>query len=310
MPPKKGRRSKKRVSKETSRRSHRRSRRTRTRSYRGIPRRIRQLFKSKESHTNTLTYDPAQRLTTHPFNLTDIKADIIRLQEDIEDQHLNIFARACEQGLLENCKYLDLSVNKITAGGIKHLAGVMKFLPNLDTLKLGHNQIRGAGCTALVEAINALSKLKELNLDENEIGDEGMESFRNLTTAPPRFQPRILSLKSNNIGNEGMTALADAAACTVLWKCEKLDLADNVFNDDGLQALVSQIYYLPNLTELSLALNFEIGNNGIEALYDALVANKLPKLQLLRLNDQPYTMLPALKTACTQRNIELHLEET
>ena len=114
------------------------------------------------------------------------------------------------QGFCE-LKRLNLSFNKITAEGVKHLSTALTHTYcNLNSLNLGKNKITAEGVEHLCTALTHVNcKLNILNLDKNNITDEGVEHLCTaLTHANCKLS--ILNLDKNKITAEGVKHLCTA----------------------------------------------------------------------------------------------------
>ncbi|CAF1446911.1 unnamed protein product [Adineta steineri] len=171
---------------------------------------------------------------------------------------------------------LDLSFNGIGDIGAQQLFNTLETNTVLTTLNLSHNQIGSNGAQYLYDAFKENKTLIKLNLERNP------GTYCTAVSAAIQIQNdkvlTILELSYNEIGNNGMQYLYDA------FKENKTLIKLNLEGNPGTYcATVSAAIQIRNdkvLTILELSYN-EIGNNGMQYLYDAFKENKtLIKLNL------------------------------
>ena len=142
------------------------------------------------------------------------------------------------QGLCK-LKRLNLSSNKITAEGAKHLSTALSHTNcKLNSLNLGYNWITVAGVKHLSQALTHTNcKLNSLNLNNNNIKDEGV---KHLYTALIHTNCKLnsLDLRANNITDVGFKHLSKALTHPNC-KLKSLNLRYNEITQKGVNLLNS-----------------------------------------------------------------------
>ncbi|XP_053346340.1 NACHT, LRR and PYD domains-containing protein 5-like [Clarias gariepinus] len=208
-------------------------------------------------------------------------------------------------------KTLNLSENKLTDLGVKHLSAVLEN-PHckVKTLRLVCCGVSNEGWTALTSAlILNSSHLRELDLSCNNLKDSGVKCLSALLENPD-CNLKTLWLRECGVSDEGCAALTSALRSNpshlreldLSWnnslgdsgvkcvsavlenpdcKLETLKLLHCGVSDEGCAALASALKSNPShLRELDLSGN-KIGDSGVKCL-SALKDDKHYKLQTLR----------------------------
>ena len=189
----------------------------------------------------------------------------------------------------------------LRSADVRVIAGVLRRTPHLRHLDIADNP-RGLGVglddeqggrcgksepdvndgvVALCDALTALPRLVALDLSSNFLGPKGAAPLASaIVDAGSLAQLRVLSVSSNRLGNAGVEALC--AALPRLSRLAELDLAQNEVAAPGARACASMLRGFPSLSSLTLS-NNPLGDAGVTALSDALVAGGAPQLSQLRL---------------------------
>jgi Ran GTPase-activating protein (RanGAP) involved in mRNA processing and transport len=202
----------------------------------------------------------------------------------IQDAHIRTLR---ERSL--RVRHIDLSANRITDEGIKHVIG----LALLEGVSLVQNDINDSGVRDLFKH----SKLRVVQLGHNNITDM---AFKDITFSK---NLRVLDLSNNMINEEGMYLIA---ACKTLRhlslryvcltneglkqyfihteaKLRYLDVSYNSIDAEGAKTIAT---YGTDLEELDIGYN-NISNEGAAALMSSSTCSKLSKVNMT--NNQIYS---------------------
>ena len=230
------------------------------------------------------------------MNLNDITSatTLIWSNKNVTDEDVHVIHKLAIDGVLNTCKKLFLSSNKIGVKGMQTFATAVTNgrLSNIQSLFLSSNNIGDEGMEAFATAVASglLLQLQHLELGINKIGNSGMKAFATAVASVSGLRwEAVLQKPSGRIQNNH--ALADAiqeqgsASVTFdqdVWKrfrINKLQLSDYV---------VAGAYYfqpsrsLPQLQNLFLHSN-EIGDDGMQEFAAAVASGSLPHLRTLNL---------------------------
>lgn len=129
----------------------------------------------------------------------------------LDDADAAIIAKLARSGALTRLGRLDLSLNRISAAGLRPLLDAFSIgaLPQLEVLQLYDNCIGDNGLTEMSLAISrgSLANLKELVLAFNQIGDEGIQAFSASISGGGLAKLDWLSFAGNDIGNDAVSQL-------------------------------------------------------------------------------------------------------
>lgn len=182
--------------------------------------------------------------------------------------------------LLSGLRFLSLARNNIGDLGAAAVSQALPRCHSLAALDLDQNRITAGGCRAIAAALPACPTLASLSLDDNWVEDAGVESM--FSTAPMRLA--TLSLEANGVGMLGVEALARAAQTQSLL-LQKLRIGRNAcIGNDGAEALVQALTACCNISSIWLDAS-GIGNRGAQAIAKALTAGCALHVVQLRRND-------------------------
>jgi len=140
---------------------------------------------------------------------------------------------------------LDMSQNRIGAGGATAIGPSLTALCALQTLDLSRNWISDAGFAAIVPALARFTALQQLNLPENRLKADGGTALASALTTLTNLQ--AIDISGNTLGTEGGTALA--SALTTLGKLQSINMSRNEMEDPCLAPLVLALARLTRLGE-------------------------------------------------------------
>lgn len=190
---------------------------------------------------------------------------------------------------------LDLVFNKIGPEGGQHLARLLEDERcRLEVLFLGGNALGPAGSARLAHSLEHNRVLQELYLDVNDMGDEGAAAFARVLATNSTL--RALTLASNDIGDDGAAALAEALIGNPNSALQMLNLGyqkstvvmggrPNRIGDAGVAALARMLATNRTLVALNLNKN-QVTRVGARALGRALASNRSLRVLELRANYQ------------------------
>ena len=151
------------------------------------------------------------------------------------------FAQAARQETMMLLTHFDISENSIETQGMKILASVLIYMPNLRQLRLQKNYIGEEGAMYLANAARgqALTHLKVLDIADNAIETGGMEMLASVL----KYLSNLIELhiSGNRIGDAGVKALSEAIKKKSLSKVYELFLNNNNIGEEGMQALWSAL---------------------------------------------------------------------
>ncbi len=189
--------------------------------------------------------------------------------------------------LSRDIRYLNVSNNRIGAGGTEALAGALGECEDLHGLNMANNLIweRGVeslgavigkvkmlclsncgigtrGCVALTGF--AFGKMHELDVSENGICGAGVDAIAG--AAGSWRVLKSLCLSSNALGASGMPAVVRVLE---KYKLTKLQLSSNNMQDEGVEILARGLAQCPQLQELCLT-NNNVSDAGASCLAGVL----------------------------------------
>jgi len=195
------------------------------------------------------------------------------------------------------------------AGGLV-LAGLMTFASSLTSCDVRDNGISGDAASQLaaavlnhprIEAFNELpikemraDSLTELDMSRKKIGAEGglvlaglLSRMRSLTS---------LLLGSNQLDEASVIAICNAVKESKQTKLATLGLSVNSVGPIGARAVAGMVAGTASLMELQLGGN-SYGDEGVEAICDAVRENKGGRLETLCINNSDVTPVGAQAVA-------------
>ena len=207
-------------------------------------------------------------------------------------------------------KLLNLTDNRITAEGVKHLSTALIHTNcNLNRLNLRANPVADKGVKYLSTALaHTNCKLHRLSLRGNQITDEGVE---HLSTALSQSNCKLnrLNLRANQITDDGIELLSTALKHGTNCKLNRLNLGGNQqITTEGVKHLCTALKD-PNckLNSLDFGGN-QITDKGVKHFTTALT-NTNCKLNSVNLGGNEITDkgLKHLSAALTQTSCKLNI---
>jgi hypothetical protein len=166
-------------------------------------------------------------------------------------------------------KVLNLTKNKIGAGGAEELAKGIAANNTLVELILDDNEIDDVGVTTLSANIAQKPLINVFSLNGNKIGPEGAHAIVQHLANPERGPLPLLSLANNHLGDAG--AIHIAAFLKANSTVTKVNLSGNGIGDEGAIALAAALAHT-TVTDLDLSHN-NIGLDGALAIEKLLQHN-------------------------------------
>jgi Ran GTPase-activating protein (RanGAP) involved in mRNA processing and transport len=190
--------------------------------------------------------------------------------------------RALTADSVPNLKRLEVSSTNLGSAGAAALVDALPRLPKLESLVLPRCNLDEADGVAVFSALVSVRNLEFLVAYRNYIGPKGCAALAAVMKHLPRLQQ--LNVSFCDILDEGLQLLS--RALRYVPRLTQLQLIGNGLTAVGMQTLVGLLRSgtVPLLTELSLADNVGIGDDGIAALASILPVCA-PRLTVLRLYD-------------------------
>lgn len=197
----------------------------------------------------------------------------------------------CESLLMNNSiTSLSLSNSSLTNNSVKELKKFIETTTVLTSLDLSQNSIDNAGLVMLTESLALNKTLRHLDLGSNQIGDESLAGFVDVLLKNTNVQLPKLLLNNNQISDPGCVEIAKLFS---KYKLIEADLSNNRIGNDGAEALSNALIENKTLTVMNLEYN-EIGYVGATKLAFMLMNNQTLKSLLLggnRLGEQAILLL-------------------
>lgn len=196
------------------------------------------------------------------------------------------------ESLLLNTSITNLSLSscQMNNASVKELKKYIETTSTLTHLDLSQNNIDNAGLVLLSESLALNKTLKYLNLSSNQIGDEGLSPFVNSLLKNSKITIPHLLLKNNQISDPGCNEIASLISG---YKLTEIDLSHNRIGNDGAEALSNALLQNKTTTVMNLEYN-EIGYVGATKLAFMLMNNQTLNSLLLggnRLGEQAILLL-------------------
>ena len=144
-----------------------------------------------------------------------------------------------QQALVHNrvLRVLDVSVNRLQAGGALVLLNALGSKQRVASLNLGGNEMLAEGAVYVARAIRTLPTLTALELEGNHFNCSGAEAIAQSPVDNESL--RSLGLARNEIAAKGATLIAHALVKNVTLR--SIDLSENKVNEAGLRGFATAL---------------------------------------------------------------------
>ncbi|GAB4152055.1 MAG: hypothetical protein Tsb009_27720 [Planctomycetaceae bacterium] len=236
---------------------------------------VKNLPKTEKTKTSKTTpEDPLPKIAEKPAEDTldkAVKANNGDLRAALKS--LDVHTDVDTQGRIQ---YVDLSGQKLTAEGLRHL---VQLKDSLERLSLNDAYVTADGLKALA----MLPRLRKLELNRTPLTDDALTHLTGLSDL------RELSLKHTNIGDAAMEHIGQ------LKELRQLSLSGTRVTDKGLAPLAN----LPKLNTLLLE-ETQITDDGLNHFHSSV------SLRFLYLAETKVTPKAVAKFRRTHPNVKIH----
>jgi hypothetical protein len=181
---------------------------------------------------------------------------------------------------------VDLAFKELGDAKTRKLASWIKRCKPIDLegLYLAGNGIGEPGAISLRMALGTACNLRVLDLAMNQLGDAGASEIAQLLETLSTEHTIELRLGTNDISSVGVKKICDACANGAL---HALFLDNNCVDDDAALHVAKLLKTDTKIKHLRLDTN-GVGDSGVRAIAEALVANSESVLEHLELDANPF----------------------